>query len=54
MKVVIIEDEKLSAEHLTLLLQKLESGIDVVRYLDTVKGTISALNEGLVADLFFF
>jgi DNA-binding LytR/AlgR family response regulator len=54
MKVVIIEDEKLSAEHLTLLLQKLDNGIEVVRYLDTVKGTISALNEGLQADLFFF
>ena len=53
MKVVIVEDEKLSAEHLALLLQRLDSSIEVVRYLDTVKGTIKAFQEGLEADLLF-
>ena len=53
MKVVIIEDEKLSAEHLCLLLQRIDSGIEVVQYLDTVKSTIKAFQEGLDADLLF-
>jgi DNA-binding LytR/AlgR family response regulator len=51
MKVVIVEDEKLSAEHLSLLLQRIDSSIEVVRCLDTVKGTITAFNAGLKADL---
>jgi DNA-binding LytR/AlgR family response regulator len=53
MKVVIVEDEKLSAEHLALLLQRIDSSIEVVRYLDTVKGTVKAFREGLEADLLF-
>ena len=53
MKVVIVEDEKLSAEHLALLLQRIDSNIEVVRYLDTVKGTVKAFREGLEADLLF-
>lgn len=53
MKVVIVEDEKLSAEHLALLLQRLDNTIEVVQYLDTVKGTIKAFQDGLQADLLF-
>jgi DNA-binding LytR/AlgR family response regulator len=53
MKVVIVEDEKLSAEHLALLLQRLDNNVEIVRYLDTVKGTINAFQEGLQADLLF-
>lgn len=53
MKVVIVEDEKLSAEHLALLLQRIDSSIEVVRYLDTVKGTVKAFQERLEADLLF-
>jgi DNA-binding LytR/AlgR family response regulator len=53
MKVVIVEDEKLSAEHLCLLLQRIDNTIVVVRYLDTVKSTIKAFQEGLEADLLF-
>jgi DNA-binding LytR/AlgR family response regulator len=34
MKVVIVEDEKLSAEHLALLLQRIDNSIKVVRYLE--------------------
>ena len=46
MKVVIVEDEKLSAEHLFMLLQRLDNSIEVVQYLDTVKATINAFREG--------
>lgn len=53
MKVIIIEDEKLSAEHLHLLLQKIDGTIEVVKYIDTVKATIAAFQEGLQADLLF-
>lgn len=53
MKVVIVEDENLSAEHLALLLQRMDSSVEVVRYLDTVKGTVKAFQEGMEADLLF-
>jgi len=53
MKVAIVEDEKLSAEHLALLLQRIDSSIEVVRYLDTVKDTVKAFYEGIEADLLF-
>ena len=53
MKVAIIEDEKLSAEHLALLLQKIDSTIEVVKYMDTVKAAIQAFNNGLQTDLIF-
>ncbi len=53
MKVVIVEDEKLTAEHLALLLQKIDNTIEVVQYLDTVKATINAFKNGLQADLLF-
>ncbi len=53
MKVIIVEDEKLTAEHLALLLQKIDSTIEVVQYLDTVKATINAFKTGLQADLLF-
>jgi DNA-binding LytR/AlgR family response regulator len=51
MKVVIIEDEKLSAEHLSLLLCKIDRDIEVVKFIDTVKGAIAYFKEGLEADL---
>lgn len=53
MKVVIIEDEKLSAEHLTVLLQKIDASIVVIKYFDTVKASVTAFKEGLKADLIF-
>lgn len=53
MKVVIVEDEKLSADHLSLLLHKIDDNIQVVKYLDTVKATVQAFKEGLQADLLF-
>lgn len=53
MKVVIIEDEKLSAEHLTVLLQKIDLFITVIAYFDTIKTSVTAFKEGLTADLIF-
>ena len=53
MKIVIIEDENLSAEHLTNLLQKIDLSIAVVNYFDTVSASVAAFNEGLSADLIF-
>ena len=53
MKVVIIEDEKLSAEHLTLMLQRVDSNIEIVGYFDTVKGTLAAFKTEIQTDLIF-
>jgi len=53
MKVVIIEDEKLSADHLSLLLKKIDVHIEVIKYIDTVKSTVKLFQEGLQCDLIF-
>ena len=53
MRVVIIEDEKLSAEHLTVLLQKIDESITVCNYFDTIQASVTAFKEGLNADLIF-
>jgi DNA-binding LytR/AlgR family response regulator len=53
MRVVIIEDEKLSAEHLTVLLQKIDESITVSNYFDTIQASVTAFKEGLNADLIF-
>jgi DNA-binding LytR/AlgR family response regulator len=53
MKVLIVEDEKLSAEHLTLLLSKLEPGYEVVHVSESVKRTIAFLESGMKVDLIF-
>lgn len=53
MKVVIIEDEKLSAEHLALLLKLVDPNIEIVKYIDTVKESIYLFKEGLQCDLVF-
>lgn len=53
MKAVIIEDEKLSAAHLALLLKKADSNIEIVKYIDTVKSTVKLFESGLKCDLIF-
>jgi DNA-binding LytR/AlgR family response regulator len=53
MKVIIIEDEKLSAEHLELLLKKIDASIEVVATIDSVKKGLKVLSNGVKADLFF-
>jgi DNA-binding LytR/AlgR family response regulator len=53
MKAIIIEDEKLSAEHLSNLLKRIDASIEVVAYFDSVKKSKAALEEGLAADVLF-
>jgi DNA-binding LytR/AlgR family response regulator len=53
MKIIIIEDENLSAEHLTNLLQKVDFSISVVKCFDTIASSVNAFKEGLNADLIF-
>lgn len=53
MKVVIIEDEKLSAEHLATLLKKADPAITVEARFDTVKRAVEAFEKELQADLLF-
>lgn len=53
MNVVIIEDEKVSAEHLALLLQEINPSIKVILFLDSVEASIEAFKNGLEADLLF-
>jgi DNA-binding LytR/AlgR family response regulator len=53
MKVIIIEDEKLSAEHLTVLLQRTDQNIEVTHYFDSIKSSVKALKSGLSAELIF-
>ncbi|HEY0029955.1 MAG TPA: LytTR family DNA-binding domain-containing protein [Bacteroidia bacterium] len=53
MKAIIIEDEKLSAEHLELLLKKIDSGIEIIATVDSVKKSLELLNSGVKADLLF-
>lgn len=53
MNVIIIEDEKLSAEHLATLLKKTDNSVNVVAAFDSVKKTIDALQNGVSADILF-
>jgi DNA-binding LytR/AlgR family response regulator len=53
MNVIIIEDEKLSAEHLTTLLYKIDSEIVVIKYLDTVKESIQYFQQSNAAHVIF-
>ncbi|MEI8202605.1 MAG: LytTR family DNA-binding domain-containing protein [Bacteroidota bacterium] len=53
MKAIIIEDEKLSAEHLSNLLKKIDANIQIVNTFDTIKKSVEAFKAGLKADLLF-
>ena len=53
MKAIIIEDEKLSAEHLELLLARIDSSIEILGKYDSVKKSISALKQKTEADVIF-
>ncbi|MCE3226315.1 MAG: hypothetical protein K0S32_866 [Bacteroidetes bacterium] len=53
MRAIIIEDEKLSAEHLVNLLKKIDKQIVIVDVFDSVKSVVSALEKGVTADLLF-
>lgn len=53
MNVIIIEDEKLSADYLTRMLHKLDANIEVLAVLDSVEQSVIQLKNGLKADLIF-
>ena len=53
MNAIIIEDEKLSAEHLCNLLKKIDESITVRHTFDSIRQSINAFNNGIRADLLF-
>ncbi len=53
MNAIIIEDEKLSAEHLVNLLKRIDSSINVVATFDSVKKSIEVFQKGTKADVLF-
>lgn len=53
MKVIVIEDEKLSAEHLCNLLKRIDASIEVVAIFDSVKKSVEALKKEPLVDLLF-
>ena len=53
MKAIIIEDEKLSAEHLSHLITKVDANMEVLHTFDSVRQSIDAFNDGIKADLLF-
>ena len=50
---VVIKDEKLSADHLTVLLNKIDASIVVIECFDSIKSSVTAFKEGLKCDLIF-
>lgn len=53
MKAIIIEDEKLSAEHLIRLLNKIDNTIEIIAFFESVKKSVIAFEKGLQADVLF-
>jgi DNA-binding LytR/AlgR family response regulator len=53
MKAIIIEDEKLSAEHLATLLKKVDPSFEIVAVYDSVKKSVDEFKKGMTADLLF-
>ncbi|MES2513138.1 MAG: LytTR family DNA-binding domain-containing protein [Bacteroidota bacterium] len=53
MNAVIIEDEKLSAEHLENMLKRIDPAFNVVATFDSVKKSIGAFQKGIHADVLF-
>jgi len=51
MKILLIEDELLAAKKLTLLLEEIDSNIEIVGSLDTVESSIKFLEDHPVPDL---
>ena len=47
MKAIIIEDEKLSAEHLANLLKKVDATIQVIANYDSVKKSVEEFKKGI-------
>lgn len=53
MNAIIIEDEKLSADHLSNLLKKADRNIQVIAIYDSIRSSIEAFRNGTKADLLF-
>jgi DNA-binding LytR/AlgR family response regulator len=53
MNAIIIEDEKLSAEHLSNLLKRIDASINVIATFDSVKKSVSEFQKGIKADVVF-
>ncbi|MCC6369566.1 MAG: response regulator transcription factor [Bacteroidia bacterium] len=53
MNVIIIEDEKLSADHLSTLLKRIDKTINVVTVFDSIKKSVEAFEKGISADVLF-
>jgi len=53
MKILLVEDEKLSAEHLKTLLRRIDANITFVGVFDSIKNTVAFLNEKPKLDLIF-
>ena len=53
MNAIIIEDEKLSAEHLSNLLKRIDASINVIATFDSVKKSVSEFQKGTKADVVF-
>ncbi len=53
MKAIIIEDEKLSAEHLNNLLNRLDADVEVIAYYDSVKKCVEEFKKGMKAEVLF-
>lgn len=53
MRVVILEDEKLSAEHLQAMLKRVEPSIEVLQVFDSVKKSVEYFKKNQEADLLF-
>jgi DNA-binding LytR/AlgR family response regulator len=53
MKAIIIEDEKLSAEHLSNLLKRIDASIEIIAHYDSVKKSIYEFQKDIKADVLF-
>ena len=53
MKAIIIEDEKLSGEHLEALLKRIDANIEVISIIDSVKKSVEVFSKGVKADILF-
>lgn len=53
MRAIIIEDEKLSAEHLSNLLKRIDTSIEIIAHFDSVKKSINEFQKGIKADILF-
>ncbi len=54
MKIIIIEDEELAAEGLTMSLKKVDKSIEVIAVLDSVKTAVAWFENNPTPDLAFF